>query len=66
MRFSLALFAVAVVHQPKLRVALLVAGDDVSRAEWVAERSLSEYRLTEGTLDVIQRAFAAQHAIHQR
>ena len=32
-------------------------GDDVSRAEWVAEARLSEYRITEGTLDVIRRAF---------
>ena len=34
------------------------ASSDVSRVEWVAEQNLSQYRLTEGTLDVIERAFA--------
>jgi 8-oxo-dGTP diphosphatase len=43
----------------------LAPGDDVSATRWVAQQDLSEYRLTEGTLDVIERAFAA-HAIHQR
>jgi 8-oxo-dGTP diphosphatase len=36
------------------------AGDDVSRVEWVRQRSLSDYRLTEGTLGVIERAFDAR------
>lgn len=36
----------------------LQAASDVSRAVWVAERDLSEYRLTEGTLAVIERGFA--------
>jgi 8-oxo-dGTP diphosphatase len=31
---------------------------DVSRVEWVAEQDLREYRLTEGTLGVIEKAFA--------
>lgn len=31
--------------------------DDVSRAEWVTPARLPEYRITEGTLAVIQRAF---------
>lgn len=40
-----------------------VAGDpapasDVSAVAWVAEQNLYEYRLTEGTLEVIERAFA--------
>jgi 8-oxo-dGTP diphosphatase len=40
-----------------------VAGDaapatDVSRVEWVTEQNLRNYRLTEGTLGVIERAFA--------
>lgn len=35
----------------------LAAADDVSRAEWVPQRFLGEYRLTEGTLAVIERAF---------
>ena len=36
----------------------LLAASDVSRAAWVPERDLREYRLTEGTLSVIERAFA--------
>ena len=36
----------------------LQAASDVSRAAWVAEQNVREYRLTEGTLDVIERAFA--------
>jgi ADP-ribose pyrophosphatase YjhB (NUDIX family) len=43
----------------------LAPADDVSRAEWVSRRGLEDYRLTEGTLDVIERAFAA-HAGQQR
>jgi ADP-ribose pyrophosphatase YjhB (NUDIX family) len=35
----------------------LVAADDVSRAEWVGKRSVSGYHLTEGTLEVIEKAF---------
>lgn len=40
-----------------------VAGDpaaasDASRVEWVAEQNLHSYHLTEGTLGVIERAFA--------
>jgi 8-oxo-dGTP diphosphatase len=31
---------------------------DVSRVAWVSERELADYRLTEGTLGVIERAFA--------
>ena len=31
---------------------------DVSAVAWVAEQNLREYRLTEGTLEVIERAFA--------
>jgi 8-oxo-dGTP diphosphatase len=38
----------------------LCPGDDVSRAEWVALRRLDQYRLTEGTLAVIQRAANAR------
>ena len=37
----------------------LAAGDDVSRVEWVDERSLEKYRITEGTVAVIRRAFRA-------
>jgi 8-oxo-dGTP diphosphatase len=36
----------------------LCAASDVSRADWVPEQNLGEYRLTEGTSAVIERAFA--------
>jgi 8-oxo-dGTP diphosphatase len=36
----------------------LAASSDVSQAAWVAEQDLGEYRLTEGTLPAIERAFA--------
>jgi mutator protein MutT len=36
----------------------LGAASDVSKAAWVSEQNLREYRLTEGTLAVIERAFA--------
>jgi ADP-ribose pyrophosphatase YjhB (NUDIX family) len=32
-------------------------GDDVSRVEWVREAHLPDYRITEGTVAVIQKAF---------
>jgi 8-oxo-dGTP diphosphatase len=35
-----------------------IAASDASRVEWVAEKNLRQYRLTEGTLGVIERAFA--------
>jgi 8-oxo-dGTP diphosphatase len=35
----------------------LAAADDVSRVEWVARRELAGYRITEGTLPVIEKAF---------
>jgi 8-oxo-dGTP diphosphatase len=35
-----------------------VAASDVSGVAWVAEQNLREYCLTEGTLGVIERAFA--------
>ena len=37
-----------------------VAGDDVSRVAWVRRSRLGDYRLTEGTLAVIERAFDAR------
>jgi ADP-ribose pyrophosphatase YjhB (NUDIX family) len=37
----------------------LRAGDDVSRAQWARRSELERYRLTEGTLEVIERAFEA-------
>jgi 8-oxo-dGTP diphosphatase len=42
----------------------LLAGDDVSHAEWAPRARLGDYRLTEGTLDVIERAF--DHARRKR
>ena len=36
----------------------LCASSDVSRAAWVEEQNVREYRLTEGTLAVVERAFA--------
>ena len=36
---------------------LLQAADDVARVAWVARERLTEYRITEGTLPVILKAF---------
>jgi len=36
----------------------LEPASDVSRVAWVSEHDLGNYRLTEGTLGVIERAFA--------
>ncbi len=36
---------------------VLNAGDDVSRVLWVERASLPQYRITEGTLEVIEKAF---------
>ena len=38
----------------------LRAGDDVRRAEWVERDRLAEYNITEGTLAVIEKAFAVR------
>jgi 8-oxo-dGTP diphosphatase len=38
----------------------LCAGDDVSRVEWVRRAKLGDYRLTEGTLEMIEKAFDAR------
>ena len=35
-----------------------IAARDASGVEWVAEENLRQFRLTEGTLGVIERAFA--------
>ena len=37
----------------------LKAGDDVSSARWVERCCLGQYRITEGTLPVIEKAFGA-------
>lgn len=36
----------------------LTAASDVSRVAWVTEQDLRDYRLTDGTLRVVERAFA--------
>lgn len=36
----------------------LKAADDVARVEWVARKQLCDYRMTEGTRDVIERAYS--------
>jgi ADP-ribose pyrophosphatase YjhB (NUDIX family) len=36
----------------------LQPGDDVSRVEWVPRARLKEYKMTEGTLQVIEEAYA--------
>ena len=38
----------------------LRAGDDVARVEWVTRRRLSDYKMTEGTREVIERAYATK------
>lgn len=38
----------------------LQAGDDVSRAEWVERGRLDQYRITSGTLAVIEKAWAVR------
>lgn len=43
----------------RARGGALASGDDVRRVEWVDERNLGEYRITEGTEAVIRRAFRA-------
>jgi 8-oxo-dGTP diphosphatase len=40
----------------------LQAGDDVSRAEWVRREDLPSLLITEGTLDVIERAYRARRS----
>jgi hypothetical protein len=36
----------------------LRAGDDVSRAAWVRRAELDQYQITEGTREVIERAYS--------
>ena len=36
----------------------LAAASDVSRVAWVTEQNLRDYRLTDGTLRVVEKAFA--------
>ncbi len=41
----------------RVRGGTLQARDDVSRAEWVSRADLRRYKITEGTLPVIEKAF---------
>jgi 8-oxo-dGTP diphosphatase len=43
----------------------LQPGDDVSSAAWVSREELGNYRITEGTLPVIEKAFEV-HENHKR
>jgi ADP-ribose pyrophosphatase YjhB (NUDIX family) len=38
----------------------LCPGDDVSRVEWATQQELTRFRLTSGTLEVIERAYLTQ------
>lgn len=44
----------------------LRAGDDVSRAEWVRRSELGNYRITEGTREVIEKAYENPNARRKR
>jgi ADP-ribose pyrophosphatase YjhB (NUDIX family) len=37
----------------------LRAGDDVARVEWVTRRRLRDYKMTEGTREVIEQAYSS-------
>lgn len=41
----------------KVKSGRLRPGDDVSRVEWVPRARLKEYRMTDGTLNVIEEAY---------
>jgi 8-oxo-dGTP diphosphatase len=42
----------------KVSGGTLRAGDDVSKAEWVRRKDIGGYRMTEGTREVIERAYS--------
>jgi 8-oxo-dGTP diphosphatase len=44
----------------------LRAGDDVSRAEWVRRAELGNYRITDGTREVIERVYDNRDARRKR
>ncbi len=44
----------------------LRAGDDVSRVEWVRRSELGNYRITEGTREVIERVYDNRDARRKR
>jgi ADP-ribose pyrophosphatase YjhB (NUDIX family) len=43
----------------------LQAASDASRTVWVRENDLGAYRITEGTLAVVERAFRARRKTHE-
>jgi ADP-ribose pyrophosphatase YjhB (NUDIX family) len=43
----------------------LRAGDDACRVEWLRERDLRDLEITEGTLEVIERAFRSRQGAHR-
>ena len=44
----------------------LAASDDAARVQWVARHDLASFRITEGTLPVIETAFNRSSAVHLR
>ena len=44
----------------------LAAGDDAGEVAWVRRAQLSKLQMTDGTLDVIERAFSMNHRPQQR
>lgn len=48
---------VLIDYQCRVKSGSLKAQDDVSRAEWVSRSDLFRYKITEGTLPVIEKAF---------
>lgn len=40
----------------------LLAGDDVSRVEWVPCSRLNDYKVTSGTIEAVEQAFRAHEA----
>ncbi|MBI4876604.1 MAG: NUDIX hydrolase [Acidobacteria bacterium] len=49
----------------RARAGKPVAGDDVRRAEWVSIKRLEQYRLTEGTLEVIRKALRRREELRK-
>lgn len=51
---------VLVDYTCRVKGGILGPATDVSDAAWVSQQNLSRYRLTEGTLAVVERAFQKQ------
>jgi 8-oxo-dGTP diphosphatase len=50
----------------RVKGGVLLAASDAGRAEWIARGDLASYRITEGTLPVIEKAFNRMSALDQR